>query len=224
MPLGSGMEGRAGGDPTDEATLPTAPLSSAQPLWVQDGSTSPATRNVAGGAEDAHEGLVAPWPHRPSQGPGDSGASFSRTPLGHRVTRGPGPYAGPQPPAVRQARGLRGPSSVLPAPQHQRQGSPNLIGNVTQRQAETPRSHKPWTARCQDSPQGAVAGNATTAWRLKAQTSLGCSPQAQAQATDVFSSPLHWHVLGRVPGRPRAKFRLQGRPRSHGKGGTGMSP
>ena len=124
MPLGSGMEGRAGGDPTDEATLPTAPLSSAQPLWVQDGSTSPATRNVAGGAEDAHEGLVAPWPHRPSQGPGDSGASFSRTPLGHRVTRGPGPYAGPQPPAVRQARGLRGPSSVLPAPQHQRRGVP----------------------------------------------------------------------------------------------------
>lgn len=116
------------GDPTDEATLPTAPLSSAQPLWAQDSSTPPATRNVAGGAQDAHEGLVAPWPHRPSRGPGDSGASFSRTPLGHGVTKGSGPSACPQPPAVRQAQGLRGPSSVLPVSQCQRQGDPQSHG------------------------------------------------------------------------------------------------
>lgn len=170
MPLGSGMEGRAGGDPTDEATLPTAPLSSAQPLWVQDGSTSPATRNVAGGAQDAHEGLVAPWPHRPSRGPGDSGASFSRTPLGHRVTRGPGPYARPQPPAVRQARGLRGPSSVLPAPQHQRRGVPQ-----SHRECDPEASGDPQEPQAMD---GQMPGQPTrsSCWK--------CHPRLEAQGPD----------------------------------------
>lgn len=116
------------GDPTHEATLPTAPLSSTRPLWVQDGSTSPGIGHVAGGTQDAHEGLVAPWPHTPSRGPGDLGASFSRTPLGYRVTRGPGPSAHTQAPAGWQARGLRGLSSSSQHPNIKSRGVPQSHG------------------------------------------------------------------------------------------------
>lgn len=149
------------GDPTHEATLPTAPLSSIRPLWVQDGSTSPGIGHVAGGAQDAHEGLVAPWPHTPSRSPGDLGASFSRTPLRYRVTRGPGPSAHTHAPAGRQARGLRGLSSVLPAPQSQKRGVPQSHGECDPEASGDPQEPQAMDGQVPGQPTRRVAGNAT---------------------------------------------------------------
>lgn len=211
------------GDPNHEATLLNTQLP--RPLLSLCGcgiTVLPLGRGMwPAGVPDTRLGLVASWPHTPkptSRGLEDPGASFPRTPHGCGVTRGPGTSARPQThtAACTRSEGL---CSVLPAFQGQRQ--------------RLSWSHGEYDPE----PSGDPSEPQATDGQVPAQLT-GCScwkrhPRLEARSPDKqglqppapgFGTHLCWHFLGRVPGRPRAWLRLQGRPRSHGKGSAGMPP